>query len=368
MICKNSKSNDRFIFSGNQHESVPRALFFDKRLTPLERNAWQVIRISLASDGLTAMPSYEELRRFLASMPYIKKASSETIARALTILRLTRWLSLVRKRRAPDGTCQSNLYVLHDEPLLPFEAMRIDDDYLVLICNSINHASKAVRQVALGVLDDIANDSYLSGKKLPTRLEVLLGRIDKQVPEKLSTGHELHESEDGKNNRLRNCEPLDSESEAGLKPAENQPIRNPKQGVSNSISINILLQKITANFKMPERFYTLKPNQQKGILQTIQYLPIQTQQQIFCEWDKRCHANMVRKPAGYLFGIAQKALRGELNDFFEEDNPAPPTQKEKPRDDSLPSQESYISTDEERLKIQEHIRNLKHLVSVSKSR
>jgi hypothetical protein len=30
---------DGFLFSGNRHESVPRALFLDRRLTPLERNA-----------------------------------------------------------------------------------------------------------------------------------------------------------------------------------------------------------------------------------------------------------------------------------------------------------------------------------------
>ncbi|MGD4883997.1 hypothetical protein QT781_20535, partial [Xanthomonas citri pv. citri] len=32
-------SHDGFLYSGNRHESVPRALFLDRRLTPLERNA-----------------------------------------------------------------------------------------------------------------------------------------------------------------------------------------------------------------------------------------------------------------------------------------------------------------------------------------
>jgi hypothetical protein len=38
---------DGFLFSGNRHESVPRALYFDARLTPLERNAWQICRVLL---------------------------------------------------------------------------------------------------------------------------------------------------------------------------------------------------------------------------------------------------------------------------------------------------------------------------------
>ncbi|MBN0416230.1 hypothetical protein JTM51_36995, partial [Pseudomonas aeruginosa] len=88
-------SGDAFLFSGNRHETVPRRLFLDRRLTPLERNAWQVFRLMLNDDGVTAFPTYEQLRPWLASMPCAGQASHETVARALTLLRLTRWLSLV---------------------------------------------------------------------------------------------------------------------------------------------------------------------------------------------------------------------------------------------------------------------------------
>ncbi|NQB59708.1 STY4528 family pathogenicity island replication protein, partial [Pseudomonas aeruginosa] len=83
-------SQDGFLYSGNRHESVPRALFFDRRLTPLERNAWQVFRLQLNDDGVTAFPTYDQLRPYLASMPCAAQASHETVARALTLLRLTR--------------------------------------------------------------------------------------------------------------------------------------------------------------------------------------------------------------------------------------------------------------------------------------
>ena len=85
-------SQDGFL-SGNRHESVPRRLFLDRRLTPLERNAWQVFRLQLNDDGVTAFPTYDQLRPYLASMPCAAQASHETVARALTLLRLTRWLS-----------------------------------------------------------------------------------------------------------------------------------------------------------------------------------------------------------------------------------------------------------------------------------
>lgn len=95
-------ASDGFIYSGNRHESVPRALFLDRRLTPLERNTWQVVRMMLNDDGVTTFPTYNQLRPYLASMPCAEQASHETVARALTLLRLTRWLSLVRRRRDPQ--------------------------------------------------------------------------------------------------------------------------------------------------------------------------------------------------------------------------------------------------------------------------
>ena len=87
---------DGFLYSGNRHESVPRRLFLDRRLTPLERNAWQVFRLQLNDDGVTAFPTYDQLRPYLASMPCAAQASHETVARVLTLLRLTRWLSCCR--------------------------------------------------------------------------------------------------------------------------------------------------------------------------------------------------------------------------------------------------------------------------------
>lgn len=116
---EHTPASDGFLYSGNRHESVPRALFLDTRLTPLERNAWQIIRLMLNADGVTAFPTYDQLRPYLASTPCAQQASYETVARALTLLRLTRWLSLVRRRRDPKtGRIKGNLYVLHDEPLM----------------------------------------------------------------------------------------------------------------------------------------------------------------------------------------------------------------------------------------------------------
>ena len=210
---------DAFLFSGNRHETVPRRLFLDRRLTPLERNAWQVFRLMQGDDGVTAFPTYEQLRPWLASMPCAGQASHETVARALTLLRLTRWLSLVRRRRDPKtGRILGNLYVLHDEPLTPFEAMQLDPDYLQLVSQTLGHSAKAVQIVGLHTLKEIGEDPMLAGRTLPSRLQVLAERLASQglgAHESYPQEDATHDSEEGASSLLRNRDDPTSESEAG---------------------------------------------------------------------------------------------------------------------------------------------------------
>ncbi|HHX6895287.1 STY4528 family pathogenicity island replication protein [Pseudomonas aeruginosa] len=312
-------SQDGFLYSGNRHESVPRALFLDRRLTPLERNAWQVFRLQLNDDGVTAFPTYDQLRPYLASMPCAAQASHETVARALTLLRLTRWLSLVRRRRDPKtGRIQGNLYVLHDEPLSPFEAMQLDPDYLGLVSQALTHAAKAVQIVGMNSLREIAEDPLLSGRTLPTRLQVLAQRMARHgwtasYPQE-GAGHE---SEEGQEAQLRNGAYPSSESEAGLEPAQDGHLRIPKEDrtVRND-RINevrtVPRARALQNLRLPERFLRLKNEQQAGALVALQQVDEAQRQAVLDEWAARCGGSTVRNPAGYLFGIIQKALRGEF--------------------------------------------------------
>ena len=329
--------SDGFLYSGNRHESVPRALFLDRRLTPLERNAWQVFRLQLQSDGVTAFPTYDQLRPYLASMPCAAQASHETVARALTLLRLTRWLSLVRRRRDPKtGRILSNLYVLHDEPLTPFEAMQLDPDYLGLVGQALTHAAKAVQIVGMNTLREIAEDPMLNGRTLPTRLQVLAQRMarnewaDASYPQAPVD----HESEEGQDGLLRNLEGPSSESEAGLKSAPDGSLRNPKE--DRTVRMDRINQvrtvpraKSLQHLRLPERLLRLKDEQQSGAMVALQQVDESLRQAVLDEWDARCRNSAVRNPAGYLFGIIQKAMRGEFKAWAGEGGspstpPAPP--------------------------------------------
>jgi len=315
-------SSDGFIYSGNHHESVPRTLFLDKRLTPLERNAWQVFRLLLNKDGVTAFPTYDQLRPYLASTPCAEQASHETVARALTLLRLTRWLSLVRRRRDPKtGRIKGNLYVLHDEPLTPFEAMQLDPEYLGLVSHALNHASKAIQRVGYHAIQELSEDPMLSGRVLPTRLQVLAQRMAQGSTPALNSYPQeqpSHESEEGSDAFLRNGEPLLSDSEAGSKASKTNPLRIPKQDRTEVLSnrINKLRTVPRAqelqDLQLPERFLSLKEEQQAGALVALQQVEAEQRQAVLDEWAARCRSSEVRKPAGYLFGIIQAAIRGEF--------------------------------------------------------
>lgn len=340
-------ATDGFIFSGNHHDSVPRALLLDRRLTPLERNGWQVFRLMLAQDGITAMPTYDKLAVWLASMPCAAKASHETVARTLTVLRLTRWISLVRRRRNPrTGRILGNLYVLHDEPLSPYEAIQLDADYLALLSQSLAHASKSIQRVGVHTLQEMTLDTMLSGQVLPTRLQILSQRLASQgwstdVSYPQGMGHS--DSEDGQPGPLRNHDGLASESEAGSKASENGPLRNPKS--ERTVRKEEIIKEVRTvprapeypqALQLPERFQALKAEQQTGALAALQSVDRELRQAVLDEWDARCTTTAIRNPAGYLFGIIQKGMRGEFRAWAGRKANTAPASSPPPRPPSPP--------------------------------
>lgn len=74
------------------------------------------------------------------------------------------------------------------------------------------------------------------------------------------------------------------------------------------------------NLRLPERFLRLKDEQQAGALVALQQVDEAQRQAVLDEWAARCGGNTVRNPAGYLFGIIQKAIRGEFRAWARQDN------------------------------------------------
>ncbi|HBO0859786.1 hypothetical protein KKY53_11085 [Pseudomonas aeruginosa] len=327
-----NSATDGFLYSGNRHDSVPRGLLRDRRLTPLERNAWQVFRLMIMDDGITAMPTYDQLAPWLASLPCSARASHETVARTLAMLRLTRWVSLVRRRRDPkSGRILGNLYVLHDEPLTPYEAIQLDADYLELVSMSLTHASKSIQRVGIHTLQELTQDPMLNGQLLPTRLDILSQRLEAQGSNTTSSyphPGDNTDSEDGTKDRLRNQTNPSSDSEAGGKPSQDDSLRIPKTASTvrkeESIKEVRTVPREREELRLPKRFLALKDEQQIGALAALQSVDGELRQALIDEWDARCASTAIRNPTGYLFGIIQKALRGEFRAWAGKQSPAAP--------------------------------------------
>ena len=70
--------------------------------------------------------------------------------------------------------------------------------------------------------------------------------------------------------------------------------------------------------RLPDRFRRLRREQQVGAIAALKQVESGLQQAVLDEWAARCEASAVRNPAGYLFGIIQKALRGEFHAWASE--------------------------------------------------
>ncbi|HAF1609353.1 TPA: helix-turn-helix domain-containing protein [Salmonella enterica] len=148
------------LFTGNLHDAYPRALVLDMRLSPLDKMCWIMIRqYSLQNDG-AIFPSYDELQKLLSS-PGAGQASRDTVSRALTMLRLTGWLSLCKRVRDAGGRVRGNIYAQHDEPLSARDAETFDPGWLEMVGKACRHKYREVNETAWRVLEGVLDDPMM---------------------------------------------------------------------------------------------------------------------------------------------------------------------------------------------------------------
>lgn len=148
-----SSGEDRLLFLGNPQQSVPGHLLLARNLSPRDKFTWQLLRLHARDDGSGLFPSYSALQRWLSDYPDSQKASRSTVSHALTMLRLTRWLSLCQRLRHTDsGQVTGNLYALHDAPLSLNDACRMDEGYCGLLHHCTRHSNKRIRTAAITLL------------------------------------------------------------------------------------------------------------------------------------------------------------------------------------------------------------------------
>ena len=146
-----NSGQDNLLFLGHWHQAYPTAVVCDPVLEPVDKVVWMVIMLQAhETGGRAAFPRYEVIAE-LANI-----ASTSTIARAIAILRLTRWLSLCARVRASTGQFQGNVYALHDNPLPLADALYLDEGYMAFVHQCERHSHARVRRVATAVLATLA--------------------------------------------------------------------------------------------------------------------------------------------------------------------------------------------------------------------
>lgn len=180
-----SNEQSGLLFLGNVHDAIPRRLFLDSRLSPLDKMAWVMIRLYAQQNEGTIFPTYDELQSQLA-LPHSDKASRETISRVLLMLRLTGWLSLCKRVRDKSGRIRGNIYAQHDEPLGVFECEYFDPSWLDTVAQACSHSNKTVRLTAIAVLQSIKTEKRMRHRH--ARVALIEARLSSpQTPQQMVT-------------------------------------------------------------------------------------------------------------------------------------------------------------------------------------
>jgi hypothetical protein len=318
-------------------------LMVDNRLTPLDRNMWQVFKFLTTEKNGVAFPKYMELQPYVATIAYGKRASKETVARAITILRLTRWITLINKERDENGQILGCLYLIHEEPVTVAETCEVDEEYTDLVSASLTHPNKSVRLCAEGAASDVeASDGHIPTrleviahlvaerrKKKPTKLEhhrpwksvetepgsKTLGSVSELGKNLLGSDSELRQKSLGSKSELRK-KSLGSNSEPSKKPTKTDRVRIPNQvQYSTVLSTNtstvrtVLFGGGTIELHWPT-VLRLSETEEREILNALAGLTPDVQQQVLDEAASRIAGGKIRRHSGYLFSIISKAKTG----------------------------------------------------------
>lgn len=139
---------DALVYMGAWPLLPPRRLIEDPALEPVDKIVWQIIKAQIPPGSATFFPSHRQLCR------QGNVASVETIDRAITILRCSRWLT----RYTDETETQGIIFVLYDTPLALADTLALDPNYMEFLQHTATQGQARVRDVAQAVLATIEDN------------------------------------------------------------------------------------------------------------------------------------------------------------------------------------------------------------------
>ncbi|HEJ9661900.1 TPA: STY4528 family pathogenicity island replication protein [Proteus mirabilis] len=320
-----SNEQSGLLFLGNVHDAIPRRLFLDSRLSPLDKMAWVMIRLYAQQNEGAIFPTYDELQSQLA-LPHSDKASRETISRALLMLRLTGWLSLCKRVRDNSGRIRGNIYAQHDEPLGVFECEYFDPSWLDTIAQACSHSNKTIRLTAIAILQSIKTEKRMRHRH--ARVALIEARLSSpQTPQQMvmekqkkitSSKIELSSKSPSSETELSNkniTQISSSISELSCKLRDCDPVRKSNRYVrsfTQSVKDTYTATNSTLfwSTQITER---VNPEDKVMLERQLEALPDGLGQRLLDDLADRMKKTTVRNPTAYLLANLKRAREGRFN-------------------------------------------------------
>ena len=291
--------------------TTPASLMLDARLTPLERNGWQVLRMLRSAEGISPLANLGQLRRYLTSTPLGQRAGYETARRVLVVLRLTGWISLVGQHRDPlTGHVLSELYQVHESALDFQQACTLDASLPALLQSSIGHENNQVDRVAIHIQATLA-----------------------QAPEatSIATHDQRHDDDDlppttpSRASEAVDAPPLSGDSAGStLVPQQTGHARHVTAEQSSTYKTYMYKKERTYRAReensdpssrpvsLPPCLSNAQADQQKDVQAALRRLPPQHRQEVLDELQARSQSGTVRNVVAYFFALVKRVFAGEF--------------------------------------------------------
>ncbi len=291
--------------------TTPASLMLDARLTPLERNGWQVLRMLRSAECISPLANLGQLRRYLTSTPLGQRAGYETAWRVLVVLRLTGWISLVGQHRDPlTGHVLSELYQVHESALGFQQACALDASLPALLQASIGHENNQVDRVAIHIQATLA-----------------------QAPEAafIATHDQRHDDDDlpptppSPASEAADPLPLSGDSAGStLVPQQTEHARHMTAEQDGTYKTYMYKKKRTyrareddgdsasPSVSLPPCLSNAKADQQKDVQAALRRLPPQHRQEVLDELQARSQSGTVRNVVAYFFALVKRVFAGEF--------------------------------------------------------
>lgn len=320
-----SNEQSGLLFLGNVHDAIPRRLFLDSRLSPLDKMAWVMIRLYAQQNEGTIFPTYDELQSQLA-LPHSDKASRETISRALLMLRLTGWLSLCKRVRDNSGRIRGNIYAQHDEPLGVFECEYFDPSWLDTIAQACSHSNKTIRLTAISILQSIKTEKRMRHRHARVALiearlsspqtpqQMVMEKQKKTTLSKIELSSKFPSSEIELSNKNITQIPS-SISELSCKSRDCDPVRKSNRYVrsfTQSVK-NTYTATNSTLFWSTQITERVNPEDKVMLERQLEALPDGLGQRLLDDLADRMKKTTVRNPTAYLLANLKRAREGRFN-------------------------------------------------------